>query len=278
MVCHYCGQERLPVTTCPQCNSVDVGYGSFGTEMVEQEVKTFFPDARIERLDTDVAKKKDHVATVLTQFQSGEIDILLGTQMVAKGLNFPKVDLVGIVLADSGLNLPDFRSQERTFSLITQVSGRSGRFSTEGKVIVQTFHPDNPAIKLATEAKGDEFYTQELQMRKATLFPPFSRLVNFVIRGRNQQKCKEAIESLRKVISASIEALERENLPKSTLPTLLGASLCPIEKIAGNWRYHLLLRGENPALVLRIANYVYTNFKLSGQLYIEIDVDPLSLL
>ncbi|MDD4573469.1 MAG: primosomal protein N', partial [Sphaerochaeta sp.] len=132
MICHYCGYRRKPIQVCPECHSLDVGYSGFGTEMVEQDVRMFFPQASIRRLDTDSAKDKKHMHEVLEQFRKGEVDILLGTQMVAKGLNFPRVELVGIVLADSGMNIPDFRSQERTFSLLMQVSGRAGRYNDQG--------------------------------------------------------------------------------------------------------------------------------------------------
>lgn len=278
MVCHYCGYTRKPMTTCPDCRSVDVGYGGFGTEMVQQEVGQFFPEARIARLDTDSARDKPMVASVLHQFREGEIDILLGTQMVAKGLNFPLVDLVGIVLADSGLNLPDFRSQERTFSLIVQVSGRAGRYNDEGRVIVQTFHPDNPAIRLATEGAIERFYREELDARRQTEFPPFSRLVNFVIRGRNKETCIEALRSLDQLVASCINALKLGNVSAQDIPDVLGSAPCPIEKIAGNWRFHLVLRGSHAGRVHQVAAAVREQYKTPSGLYLEIDVDPLQML
>lgn len=277
MVCHYCGYWRVPMTSCPECRSVDVGYGGFGTEMVEQEVNRFFPDARVARLDTDSAKDKPMVASVLQAFKIGDIDILLGTQMVAKGLNFPFVDLVGIVLADSALNLPDFRSQERTFSLIVQVSGRAGRYNDAGRVIVQTFHPDNTAIRLATEGSVKKFYLQELESRRETRFPPYARLVNFVIRGRNKERCSAAIENLRQLVASCVDALK--GLPDVTdLPDILGTAACPIEKIAGNWRFHLVLRGSHAGRVMQVATVVRSQFKVPSGLYLELDVDPLQML
>lgn len=271
MVCHYCGKTQDPIDVCPNCNSVDVGYGGFGTEMVEQEVNLHFPNAVVERLDTDAAQDRKSIGTLLERFKNGEIDILLGTQMVAKGLNFPFVDLVGIVLADSGLNLPDFRAQERTFGLIVQVSGRTGRYNDFGKVVVQTFHPDNSAIKLATRQMVDEFYKEELENRKITNFPPYSRLINFVIRGKNKEKSRLAIESLEKEINKVIGKVKGK-------VDLMGAVSCPIEKIAGSWRYHILLRGEDIRDLLQIATHIDNNFKVASSLFLEIDVDPLNLL
>lgn len=278
MVCHYCGNSRKPMEVCPECHSVDVGYGGFGTEMVEQEVSRMFPDARIARLDTDSAKEKSMVTDVLNEFREGNLDILLGTQMVAKGLNFPKVDLVGIVLADSALNLPDFRSQERTFNLIVQVSGRAGRYNANGRVVVQTFHPDNNAIRMATGGDPEEFYRQELAARKESAFPPYTRLVNFVIRGRSKEKCAQGIESLRLMVGSCIEGLKDVCTDPLDVPDILGTAPCPIEKIAGNWRYHLVLRGYRIARILQIASTVHQQFKVSSGLYLEIDVDPLHLL
>ncbi|MDA3940175.1 MAG: primosomal protein N', partial [Spirochaetia bacterium] len=183
MICHYCGSVRLPVSICPSCNSLDVGYSGFGTELVEDEVKKFFPNLSIARIDSDSVKKKGLLAQTLKDFKDKKIDILLGTQMVAKGLNFPGVRLVGIVLADSGLHLPDFRAGERTFSLITQVSGRAGRYSTDGLVLIQTYDPENSAIRMAADNKQEAYYKDEIVKRKSLGFPPFSRLFRLVFRG-----------------------------------------------------------------------------------------------
>ncbi|MFA5570308.1 MAG: primosomal protein N' [Sphaerochaetaceae bacterium] len=277
MICHYCGYQRSPMKTCPECHSLDVGYGTFGTEMVEQEVKSLFPLHSIERLDTDVIKKKDQVASILQSFKERKIDILLGTQMVAKGLNFPHVDLVGIVLADSALHLPDFRSQERTYSLIVQVSGRAGRFSQDGEVLVQTFHPDNPAILYATTSQAELFYEQELRSRKETFYPPYSRMVNFTIRSKSQQKAIEAIEDLHQLLNQALALLQKQ-LPPEDIPTLLGPAPSPIEKIAGSYRYHIVLRGKEIHWVLQVARAMYEQYSPPSSAYFEIDVDPLSML
>ena len=278
MVCHYCGSRRKPVAVCPECKSVDVGYSGFGTEMVEQEVRSFFPQARVARLDTDSAKDKPLVGKVLTDFRHGDIDILLGTQMVAKGLNFPLVELVGIVLADSGLNLPDFRAQERTFSLIVQVSGRAGRFNDRGKVVVQTYKPDNSAIRLACNGAFGEFYRQELLARKETDFPPYSRMVNLVIRSRSKEKAHLEMESLAQLAEDVLVAMKASGVPTEDLPCLLGHAECPLEKIAGNWRHHLVIKGQSASRVLQLASIVNDRYKAPSGIYLEIDVDPLQLL
>ncbi len=272
MVCHYCGYTAQPVSVCPSCGSVEVGYAGFGTQMVEEEIAKKFPTARIERLDADVGKKKGEAGEVIRRFQKGETDILLGTQMVAKGLNFQNVDLVGIILADGTLNLPDFRAAERTFSLLVQVSGRSGRFLSDGKVIVQTYHPDASAIRKAVEGKSEEFYAEELETRKITGFPPFMRLVNITVRGKKEDQCIEHCSILEQMAESAIRALGDASVE------VIGVSECPIGKIANNYRYHMILRSSEVKNLLRVTSFIHTNYSVPSGVYLEIDVDPLHLL
>ena len=206
MICHYCGYSTVPVSSCPDCGSMDVGYSGFGTEMVEDEIKKYFPDAEVSRIDSDSVKKKNVLKNILKDFYNGKIQILLGTQMVAKGLNFPGVKLVGIILADSTLHVPDFRAGERTFSLITQVSGRAGRYTKDGKVIIQTYDPENPAIKYAVEGRQEDFYREELEMRKLLKFPPFVRLFRLVFRGKK----KDDVERLAERAALTLRSAEVE--------------------------------------------------------------------
>ena len=273
MVCHYCGYRRKPIQVCPECHSLDVGYSGFGTEMVEQDIRMFFPQASIQRLDTDSAKDKKHMQGVLDQFRKGEVDILLGTQMVAKGLNFPGVELVGIVLADSGMNIPDFRSQERTFSLLMQVSGRAGRYNDQGQVIIQTFHPENAAVQYAQHREVDAFFDQELVMREQTGFPPHTRLINLVLRGRNKEKVASEADKLESLLEAAIASYKGEGSP-----TVLCNSECPLEKIASNWRYHLLVMGEDASSAHRVVSHVLEHYSAPSGVYIEVDIDPLQML
>ena len=272
MVCHYCNYKTKPIHVCPTCNSLDVGYAGFGTQMVEQEIQKKFPHATLARVDADVSKTKGQVQDILEKFEKGEIDILLGTQMVAKGLNFPKVDLVGIVLADSTLNLPDFRSQERTFSLILQVSGRSGRYNNNGKVIVQTYHAQNYAIQMATSNNPLDFYEAELETRKITQFPPYTRLVNLVIRGKVKALCQTEINKVSDLATTAVN-----HLPIDVVE-ILGVSECPIEKINNNYRFHMILRSKELKSLLQVVTYIHRNYKGVKHTYLEIDVDPLHLL
>jgi primosomal protein N' (replication factor Y) (superfamily II helicase) len=267
MICHYCGAVHRPVSICPSCNSLDVGYSGFGTELVEEEVKKFFPNLSVARIDSDSVKKKGSLGETLKDFKEQKIDILLGTQMVAKGLNFPGVRLVGIVLADSGLHLPDFRAGERTFSLITQVSGRAGRYTPDGLVLIQTYDPGNCAIRLAAENKHEEYYRDEIEKRKALGFPPFSRLFRLVFRGVNEQ---EVITYADKVYSS----LHQWKIDKVEI---LGPAECPIKKISRNFRYQILIR----TIKFNKAHEAIKHLKKitsNSKVYMEIDVDPVSLL
>ena len=227
---------------------------------------------------SDSAKEKPLVSQILNDFRQGDIDILLGTQMVAKGLNFPLVELVGIVLADSGLNLPDFRSQERAFSLIVQVSGRAGRFNDRGKVVVQTYRPDNTAIRLACTGSFAEFYRQELEARKETDFPPFSRMVNLVLRSRNKEKVRDETQKLAKIMGELIESMRAGVVSKDDLPNILGYAECPLERIAGNWRYHVVIRGKQIVRVIQIVTLLNDRYKAPSGVYLEIDVYHLQLV
>ncbi len=271
LVCHTCGHSEPLVKICPECGAVDLHPRGFGTENVEQEVMNLFPSARVARLDTDVVsgdKKKSQ--KIIDDFKSGEIDILLGTQMIAKGLNFPLVSLVGIINADSSLSLPDFRSAERTFSLLQQVSGRVGRYRDDGLVIIQTTQANNPAIECAADNDLERFYRLELAERKITLFPPYSRLINLTIRGRNEKKVQKNITELEKM-AFSLE----EKYPEVEI---FSSSPCAIERQALNYRYHILLRCTKPSQLLAFTHELYASFKLDSALYLEIDVDPMVIL
>ncbi len=268
MICHYCGFSSSPVTVCPECGSLEVGYSGFGTEKIEEDIIRLFPFARVARIDTDSVQKRGSLQKLLTQFSKGEIDILLGTQMVAKGLNFPRVDLVGIVLADTGLSLPDFRAAERTFQLLLQVSGRAGRFSEKGEVLIQTFRPENNAIRNALTADLQSFYETELEARKMLQFPPFGRLFRLVLRGREKQKIFDTAEQLGDVLLRHV----------GDAGEVLGPALCPLGIIAKNHRYHIIIRTDRFSTIHAILKRVLDEFSLPRKVYLEIDVDPISLL
>ena len=269
-VCHYCGYSQPPLYSCPDCGSLNAGYRSFGTEMIEEEVKNNFPDLRIRRLDTDVTGKKGILEETLSMFRNGEIDILLGTQMVAKGLNFPGVRLVGVILADTGLHLPDFRAAERTFSLIVQVAGRAGRYFPDGKVIVQTLRMNDPVIARSCALDIEGFYSAELNHRKVLNFPPFTRLIRLNARSRDASRAEAAIKTLSEIIAVNLKAGA----------DMLGPAECPIGIINKYHRYHIILRGNSMGSLHNTVKAALEKYdrKRDAKVYLEVDVDPVNLL
>ncbi|MCQ2576786.1 MAG: primosomal protein N', partial [Treponema sp.] len=233
--CHYCGWSTITPQSCPQCGSFEIGASGFGTEFIEAETRAKFPNARIIRLDTDALKNKDELLTSLEDFRQGKYDIMLGTQMVAKGLNFPNLELVGVILADAGLHMPDFRAGERTFSLITQVAGRAGRYFPDGKVIVQTYSPGREPVLYAVKNQIADFYDFELQQREMLDFPPYSRLLRLVFRSFNKGLAAETAQDAAKILEAEA--------PRGM--EIIGPAECPIEKINSSWRYQILLKGSS---------------------------------
>lgn len=266
--CHYCGWSIQPPSSCPKCSSLDVGYSGFGTEYIETETRVKFPNAKIVRVDTDSLTKKGELEEKLNDFRNGKYDIMLGTQMVSKGLNFPNLQLVGVVLADTGLHLPDFRANERTFSLITQVAGRAGRYFPDGKVFVQTYNPLKEPIKFACSGQVEAFYNYELEMRKILGFPPFSRLVRLVFRSPNQKIAEKFAYDAAEIL--------KTKCTKNT--DIIGPAECPILKISQNYRYQIILRGTNISeMQFAVADLMY-NYTHPASVYIEYDIDPVSML
>ncbi|MCQ2589993.1 MAG: primosomal protein N' [Treponema sp.] len=266
--CHYCGWSVIPPESCPQCGSLDIGTSGFGTEFIEAEAKAKFPNARILRLDTDALNNKEELLEKLEEFKQGKYDLLLGTQMVAKGLNFKNLQMVGVILADAGLHMPDFRASERTFSLITQVAGRAGRYFPDGKVFVQTYSPGNEAIYYSVKGQIAKFYETELQTREMLDFPPFSRLLRIVFRAFNKKDAEETCQAASHIL--------RENTPKGC--EILGPSECPIEKINSNYRFQIILKGSSIIPLQSAARKLLYDYKHNPNVYIEYDVDPVSLL
>ncbi len=266
--CHYCGYSVQPPQKCPKCSSLDVGYSGFGTEYIEAEVKSKFPNASVVRVDTDSVSHKGELKEKIDGFRDGKYSIMLGTQMVAKGLNFPGLKLVGVVLADTALHLPDFRAAERTFSLITQVSGRAGRFFSDGEVVVQTYSPDLPPIDMSVKGDLEGFYSEEISQRRLLNFPPFSRLLRLVFRsqvpGAAESAAYGASTILRKFMEEGVE--------------ILGPAECPIEMVAGNYRFHIILRGKSISPLQRMADRLVNGYTAPKNVYIEVDVDPVTIL
>ncbi len=237
LMCHYCGASQPIARSCPYCGSEEVRYAGQGTQRVEQELAEMFPEARLLRMDADTTATRCAHADRLAAFARGEYDIMLGTQMVAKGLDFERVTLVGVLMADQALYGDDFRSFERAFSLLTQVVGRSGRGNTKGRAIIQTMTPDNPIISMATRQDYDEFYKSEIGIRRSMLYPPFSDicLVGFV--GEEQQTAKDMSKGFAELFSQRAAA-DYPELPIR----MLGPSPAAINKVQGKYRYRIILK------------------------------------
>jgi primosomal protein N' (replication factor Y) len=275
-LCHYCGYSEPPPTACPRCGSLEAGYRGFGTEMIEEEVRRTFPDLRVRRADADAVGKKGQLEETLSMFRAGMVDVLLGTQMVAKGLNFPGVRLVGVILADTGLHLPDFRAAERTFSLIVQVAGRAGRYFPDGKVIVQTLRMGDPVITRSCAVDVEGFFNAELTQRKALQFPPYTRLIRLSIRSKDASRADTAIRRLADIATGG-------GACGSLLPPdadMLGPAECPIGIINGNHRRQLILRGKSMGTLHAAARLMLERYEQGrdNRVYLEVDVDPVSLL
>ena len=266
--CHYCNWSIVPPVSCPACGSVDIGYSGFGTEYIEVEARSKFPNSRIIRIDRDSLTKKGDLEKALDDFRRGDYDIMLGTQMVAKGLNFPNLQLVGVILADTGLHMPDFRASERTFSLITQVAGRAGRYFPDGKVFVQTYNPFCEPIKCACDGTVNAFYQYELSQRKNQNFPPFSRLIRLVFRSAFQNVAEANAEQAAKILAEFL----------GDKGEVLGPAECPILLIAKNYRYQILLRGQNISALQSATEHLLRSYTHPQNVYIECDVDPVSLM
>ena len=275
LLCHTCGYQARPTAQCPQCGSLDIGWSSIGTEQVEAEVLALFPQARLARLDSDTAEKPGHAESVVEAFRQGQLDILVGTQMVAKGLNFPRLQLVGLLQADMGLSLPDFRSAERVYNLIRQVSGRAGRFLPDGEVVLQTLRPQAPAIALAASGDDEVFWTQELALRRSLGFPPFTRLIRLVVRGKDEARVHDATTQLARHLRAQFPVPTRSAEGDAEV---LGPAECALAAVAGNRRWQVIVRGADFARLHHGVGRVTDAFTLTAGLHLEIDADPLGML
>lgn len=261
LLCHHCGYSRQAVVECPQCGGERVRHFGAGTQQVEQELKRTFPDARPLRWDADVTRAKGAHEAILLQFASQGADVLIGTQMIAKGLDLPLVTLVGVVSADTGLHLPDFRAAERTFQVLTQVAGRAGRGLMGGQVILQTYHPDHYAVRAAAGHDYHAFYDVELEHRRSLNYPPFTRLTRLVYRHHSSSAAREEAERLYKL-------LQSQSASSETQFNAIGPVPCFFRRIRGRYRWQIVLRGAHPAETL-------PETMPEGW---QVDVDPVSLL
>jgi primosomal protein N' (replication factor Y) (superfamily II helicase) len=268
LLCHYCGFTVNTKTVCANCQSSMLTAIGIGTERLEQELSEIFPDARIARLDRDTCQKRNDYIRILRAVHKGDIDILLGTQMITKGHHFPNVTLVGIVLADTGLGLPDFRAGERTFQLISQVTGRAGRGEKPGRVIVQTFQPEHYSIVTAQNHDYSALYKKEIDLRKTLAYPPFSRLANIRIEGSDNSQVQDAALKLAHLAQKFQDRSE---------PEILGPAPAPLTRIRDKYRWQLLIKGKKLETLHRFLHRLAGEFPAlgkAGKIRIFIDVDP----
>src|SRR5205809_275399 len=266
--CHLCGHTAAVPKKCPACGKDALIYYGFGTEKVESTVAQIFPKAVVRRMDADSMTRKEAYRETLRDFRTGKIDILVGTQMIAKGLHFPNVTLVGIINADLALHLPDFRAGERTFQLLTQVAGRAGRGETSGEVFVQTYTPFSPSIQFARHHDFAGYFQQELEFRKRCDFPPFKHAVLITVRSAHEGRAKLSAETLVRRLKESLGS-----------EFILGeATPAPLEKLQGQFRFHILLRGEAIMRLSRLVRETLDKLPLPEDVLATVDVDPYQLL
>jgi primosomal protein N' (replication factor Y) len=272
-VCHYCDYTIATPPWCPECRFDGIRYGGLGTQKLEIEVKARFPGARIARMDSDTMRRPGSHQRVLSAFRSGELDLLLGTQMIAKGLDFPNVLLVGVINADAALHFPDFRAGERTFQLVTQVAGRTGRGDRGGRVIVQTFSPEHMAIQAASRHDYVQFAKSEITNRRKFNYPPLGSVARIIVRGTVEDAAEATANALLQRLESARERLDAE-------VRILGPAPPPIAKLRGKYRFHLLLQSLDPLKLGATIRLATKQFKIPDKDDVQyvVDIDPLDML
>ena len=270
-LCHFCDHEIPAPARCPSCNFAGIRYAGIGTQKLEAEVRRRFPDAPCVRMDTDAMQARGSHQRALEAFRSGEARILLGTQMIAKGLDFPEVTLVGVINADTALHLPDFRAAERTFQLVTQVAGRTGRGPKGGRVLVQTYSPEHVAVAAATGHDYQAFAAAELPVRKALGYPPFSEMIRVVIQGADEEETAQWAMELAERIGAALG----QSAPGARL---LGPAPAPLAKLRGRYRYHFQVQGPDGVALREAVCQGKAGVSPPEGVQWAIDVDPLDML
>ncbi|MEE2948087.1 MAG: primosomal protein N' [Verrucomicrobiota bacterium] len=271
LMCHICGHVESAPKKCPEagCGNASIRFAGLGTEKVEAALEKGFPSARVKRMDSDTLKRKEDYRRILGDFRTGKIDILVGTQMIAKGLHFPNVTLVGIIHADLSLHIPDFRAGERTFQLLTQVAGRAGRGDVEGEVYVQSFTPFHPAIQYARRHDYAGFFEQEIEFRRELRYPPVSRVALLTLRGRSEDRVKFFADHLRK---------EMDELAKELGGTVVaGPAPAPLLRAESFYRYQIMIRTGNMAALSRKLSAWEKAQKTPDDIRLVIDIDPMTL-
>ena len=270
-ICHYCDFQMPAPVRCPQCAFDGIRFTGFGTERLEAEIKSRFPGVETLRMDSDTMQKPGSHERALARFKAGEVKILLGTQMIAKGLDFPNVTLVGVINADTALHFCDFRAAERTFQLVTQVAGRTGRGDKGGRVLVQTFSPDHYAIQAALDHDYAKFAAAELPSRQEHLYPPFAALIRLIFRGESEPQTDQFAEAAAARLRTAIEAAQIEH-------RLLGPAPCPIAKLRGLFRFHVLASSPDSDQLRASVRSVTETLEPAEGIQFVVDVDPLDLL
>ena len=271
LMCHICGHIEAAPKKCPQteCGNVAIRFSGLGTEKVEAALEKGFPSARVKRMDSDTLKRKEDYRRILGDFRTGKIDILVGTQMIAKGLHFPNVTLVGIIHADLSLHIPDFRAGERTFQLLTQVAGRAGRGEVEGEVYVQSFTPFHPAIQYARRHDYVGFYEQEIEFRQQLNYPPVGRVALLTLRGRSEDRVKFVADHLRREMDTVAKDLGEV--------VVAGPAPAPLLRAENFYRYQIMLRTSRMPQLSRKLSALRETFQIPEDLRLVIDIDPMSL-
>jgi primosomal protein N' (replication factor Y) len=273
-MCHYCGFEQAPPEKCPVCGAGQVRYQGMGTEKLQAEVAAKFPDKVIERMDSDSMKKPGSHQRVLAAFREGKIHILMGTQMIAKGLDFPNVTLVGVINADVGLHHADFRAAERTFQLLAQVAGRTGRGPRGGNVFVQTYSPENPSIALAATHDYLSFARDEMTQRRAHNYPPYQRLARLIARGKDQQATADYAKRLAGAFRVALDKLRSEQAGLR----LLGPAEAPVFRLKGYFRFHFQLQSPSSGTMHQLLREVMPTVRTPHGVELTVDIDPQDML
>lgn len=273
LICHYCGYSKLAPKICPVCKSKKIKYLGTGTQKVQTIVEKEFPNAKILRMDVDTTRKKGAHQRIINSFKNQEADILIGTQMIAKGLDFPNVTLVGVIIADTSLNLPDYNSAERTFQLMTQVAGRSGRGDLLGKVIVQTYQPNHYSLIHAKNHDYTHFYNDEIAIRKEMLYPPFKEIINIVFSSENE---KDLIQQCYEFYMELINHTKK--VKKDLQKDIYKPVPSPVSKIKSKYRWHMIIKTSYPNEFKEILRKIYHEYLNKSQMHISIDINPTSIL
>ncbi len=276
--CHYCDFSMEPPRACSNCGTQDTALLGLGTQRLEEEVRLLFPDAQIARLDRDVSQRKGATEKILVALREREIDVLIGTQMIAKGHDFPGVRTVGVIAADLGLHMPDFRAAERSFQLLTQVAGRAGRGDTPGRVILQTFSPEHYAIRPVATHDYESFYAEELEHRRDLGYPPFGGLVHLVLAGPDLLKTENCIHELIRQLRKKLPA-EASPFAAEAAFEILGPAPCPLPRLRNQFRFQVLLKGSEPTGLRSAATFLdEATRKLPASIHSKLDLNPLNML